>query len=422
MTANRNRRRPSRLGPSALRRPPLHLPYGTNNPKACLLTDTGMSGINGSVWYDWGAPNVTSTASGFGVPSFTSSTYTGMNSLGHYDLTDSYLIMQLTSAGDQSATDIPSWEVFSCELLFDANNYVNFRVSQGILSARKSVAGSPSDFVTAAYNASTHQWLRIRESLGQTLWETSLDGATWNSFAVAANPFAMTALQVQFVAGTYATETLTTSATWANINLPTAAGPAPAQATALNPSVASTVNAANAVATASAVSPTATVSPNAGGASAAASALSPGITVSASPGVAAVVASAFSPSTTHTANAGVASAVASAFNPTVSTAFIANAGLAASAILGFNASTVIGQSAAAASAMAAAFNATVHIAATYHPDPRRTWIIAAESRGSIVAKESRTVAVAAEKRSAAVAPESRIVTVAAEARRYLVTS
>jgi uncharacterized phage protein gp47/JayE len=63
----------------------------------------------------------------------------------------------------------------------DASNYLGIGKSGTNLIMRKRVAGVNSD-TTVAYNATSHLWLRIKESVaGTILWQSSPDGSVWTT-------------------------------------------------------------------------------------------------------------------------------------------------------------------------------------------------------------------------------------------------
>lgn len=208
------------------------------------FTDTLASGISAS-WYNWGGASFTSSGLGFKATSGTAATNTGVNTVSYYDLTGSFCSVRLNSAGNQS---IASWEVFSCTLIKDANNSVSVRVTDGIIQARTVIAGTAANHAGVTYSATTHAWVRIREASGTMYWDFSANGTSWTNLYSVANPFAITAVEMQLSADNYATETLTTSAIWSNLNLP----PAVVSATAGSATVGVTAHGATAFAPANA--------------------------------------------------------------------------------------------------------------------------------------------------------------------------
>jgi hypothetical protein len=90
------------------------------------------------------------------------------------------------------------------QLLFNGSEYVGF-VIQNTLYARYKKASDTSGTTVASvtYSASTHAWLRVRESGGTTYWETAPNTASnppveadWVAFASVANPIDLTSVKV----------------------------------------------------------------------------------------------------------------------------------------------------------------------------------------------------------------------------------
>jgi hypothetical protein len=86
----------------------------------------------------------------------------------------------------------------------DANNYYAFVTEAGTLYRKKRVAAvNNSDSV--AYSAVNHLWWRIRHNPSDDTikWDTSTNGASWTTLRSATREFAITAVKVEMVAGTY---------------------------------------------------------------------------------------------------------------------------------------------------------------------------------------------------------------------------
>ena len=92
-------------------------------------------------------------------------------------------------------------------LRLDAKNYLEWRYQAGGLSAYAVVDGNSTTVASLTYSATSHLWLRIRESLGAVYWETSSDGTTWMSHGSVATSslFDLVALKLQFFVETFGT-------------------------------------------------------------------------------------------------------------------------------------------------------------------------------------------------------------------------
>lgn len=108
----------------------------------------------------------------------------------------------------------------------DANHFgVGFRVNNGQLICRYVLAGSWTNAVTPiSYSATAHQWLRLRESGGTVLWETSPDYQTWTTRASMARTsltgITFNALKAVIGTGYTGAETSPIPAIFDNFNLP----------------------------------------------------------------------------------------------------------------------------------------------------------------------------------------------------------
>jgi hypothetical protein len=142
--------------------------------------------------------------------------YLGVTSDNQYDLTGSYAQIKVVDAGNQS---ISSYEAYPLILQIDGDNHVNFSILGGNLRAYKKVTGSSTSLESVAYNSTNHKYLRIRESSGNTYWDTSADGITWSNFHSVANPITVTALTVVIQCGTWQAEASTTTLKVDNLNV-----------------------------------------------------------------------------------------------------------------------------------------------------------------------------------------------------------
>jgi hypothetical protein len=143
--------------------------------------------------------------------------YGGFQSLYAYDLTNSQVYIQVISYGNIA---LASWQVEPIELILDANNSLDLFVLGGKYVTRYQVAGTNTDSYTGV-SAATYPWCRIREASGTVYYECCATlGGTWTTLTSVADPFTLTSLSIQIVAGTYSNEASATSAVLDNFNTP----------------------------------------------------------------------------------------------------------------------------------------------------------------------------------------------------------
>jgi hypothetical protein len=133
---------------------------------------------------------------------------------GNYDLSGSSAFVQVRQVANTSTLADTL-----LELDIDGNNSMSWLEEGGTLYARYVVGGSGNNAGSLTYSSTSHKWWRIREASGTIYWDTSADGINWtNQFSVA-NPIAVTALQVNLVAGTWEAESSPGSAIFDNFNV-----------------------------------------------------------------------------------------------------------------------------------------------------------------------------------------------------------
>lgn len=171
--------------------------------------------------------NTTLWTGNFGTLSWSPSGFTITNPISYtgyggeasklfYDLTGSSFTTNMPTAGNQSLT---SCETVPFALMINTTNYVEFYINGGFLFAQQNVNGTSSSQGSAvAYNPSTMSWFKLSESGGTLTWAYGNDGVTWTTLATAANPIAITALQIQPSLGTFNAEASSTTAVWNSFN------------------------------------------------------------------------------------------------------------------------------------------------------------------------------------------------------------
>jgi hypothetical protein len=138
--------------------------------------------------------------------------YTGPN-----DLTGSYIVVEINSAGNQA---LVSWETFPLEINLDNDNIIYFVIAGNTVLCRKKVATVITTLTTFAYVAATHKFLRLREENGVVYWDTSPDGIAWTNHTseLTANLFDLTAVSLGIGCGCYDTEASDTDMSINSIN------------------------------------------------------------------------------------------------------------------------------------------------------------------------------------------------------------
>lgn len=112
-----------------------------------------------------------------------------------YDLTgDSFYI----TIGTMVATGVAATAYF--RLYLDDTNYVQWTQTSNTLKAQKVLNGVATDLYSVSWSSTTYKYLRIRESGGSILFDSSSNGTSWTNRATTTvgSTFAVTALGVWF--------------------------------------------------------------------------------------------------------------------------------------------------------------------------------------------------------------------------------
>lgn len=189
--------------------------------------------------------------------------YAGYQTAKVYTLTGSSVYVQLPVAAAANGATVEVQTVFSVtpDPLAGTNLAININTVANTIRFESNVGYTDGAAVSLTYSAATHAWLRIRETGGNILWDTSTDGSTWTNRRTLATPAwvttAVDALAIDMWA--YRNNGTTNYSEFDNLNTPAssastyfAAGTATSDGTATGAATASAVVTANATADATA--------------------------------------------------------------------------------------------------------------------------------------------------------------------------
>jgi hypothetical protein len=114
----------------------------------------------------------------------------------YWDLTESYILVKLVSPGAQSA----ALELWVPQIVDSAGNWFGWHITNGQIQANY----EGTVLASATYSATTHAWLRVRETAGTTYFDYSSDGLNWTSltsYADSAHNYGPTAVYPNFYLG-----------------------------------------------------------------------------------------------------------------------------------------------------------------------------------------------------------------------------
>jgi hypothetical protein len=192
------------------------------NPLMQTLTDAFPgSSVDSTKWNSSPGAGTITVSGGIlslSVPT-NAGTNTHINSLGLYSLRNSYAYAELNSAGVAE----PNTQVMLNVLDQSFTNGFFLYVLNGNLHGSYTNNGITfTDAFTAfTYSATSHKWLRIRETAGTVFWETAPDGLTWTvqgSLASSTFTFNLGAMQVLLVQQQNTSTDPGTTSQWSNFN------------------------------------------------------------------------------------------------------------------------------------------------------------------------------------------------------------
>lgn len=160
-------------------------------PLLGALADNFNDGLIGPEWGN-AYGGVTETGGRARVPCTTG--YAGYQTGYAYTLTNSSVYLQLPVI---PALSTATAEALCCMMILSGTGgtRLGFVINAvgNLLRCKSEVTYYDPASVDITYNATTHKWLRIRETGGNVLWDTSPDGTTWTTRRTLATPAWVTA-------------------------------------------------------------------------------------------------------------------------------------------------------------------------------------------------------------------------------------
>lgn len=134
--------------------------------------------------------------------------YFTCQSVNTYDLTGSYMFVQLVSAGAQAANQ-------DCVPLIALSgggaNSLHISVNGATIACFKTVSNTQTQIGSGLpYNSATHKWFQIREAAGNIFYDYSTDGIIWTNITSTPDPIALTFLNLGIQGGQFGAAATTT--------------------------------------------------------------------------------------------------------------------------------------------------------------------------------------------------------------------
>ncbi|GGX98459.1 hypothetical protein [Streptomyces fructofermentans] len=115
-------------------------------------------------------------------------TYAAYASAPAYRLRESSVHCRLYPPADAGATDEAWAQLLIASPLAGTDVIMEVNAATGNLVMASRVGYTDGALVALTYNATAHAWIRVRETGGQILWDTSPDGTTWTNRRTATSP------------------------------------------------------------------------------------------------------------------------------------------------------------------------------------------------------------------------------------------
>ncbi|MFE9735460.1 hypothetical protein ACFYO9_33955 [Streptomyces sp. NPDC005863] len=161
-------------------------------PLLSTLVDTFNDNVIGP---DWGNAygGVTETGGRARIPCIAGQ-YAGYQTAKTWTLAGSSAYLQVPLAAAANGGTVEVQTVFSIITTTAGTNLAfNINTVAGTMRCESNVAYFDGAATSLTYNATTHAWLRIRETGGNVLWDTSTDGSSWTNRRTLATPAWVTA-------------------------------------------------------------------------------------------------------------------------------------------------------------------------------------------------------------------------------------
>jgi hypothetical protein len=130
--------------------------------------------------------------------------YNGMSTVSSFDFTGAYAMAQV---GQMPSTSSTGDAMFS--VVLDGSNHYRMFVENGLLTCEKKIGNVKTSVgTTITFNPTAHAYWRVRhdQMSDHIVYEVSSDGYDWAPLASVAREFAVSALKVEWKAGTYQSE------------------------------------------------------------------------------------------------------------------------------------------------------------------------------------------------------------------------
>ena len=116
--------------------------------------------------------------------------YAGYQTGPVYTLAGSSVYLQIPVAAPAAGASVEAQTVFAItpDPTQGTNLAININTVGNTIRFESNVGYSDAAAVSLTYSAATHLWLRIRETGGNVLWDTSPDGTTWTTRRTLATP------------------------------------------------------------------------------------------------------------------------------------------------------------------------------------------------------------------------------------------
>ncbi|MEU5900576.1 hypothetical protein [Streptomyces venezuelae] len=157
-------------------------------PLISTLVDSFQDNIIGPEWGN-SYGGVSETGGRARIPCVAGS-YAGYQTAKVYTLAGSSVYLQVPVVAAAASATVEAQTVFAItpDPTQGTNLAININTVAGTIRFESNVAYTDGAAVSLTYSAVTHLWLRIRETGGNVLWDTSTDGSSWTNRRTLATP------------------------------------------------------------------------------------------------------------------------------------------------------------------------------------------------------------------------------------------